>query len=129
MLFFDGVLGLVMVGVWIFCFFDVLLTPNQQVRNVPKLAWVFIVLLLPEVGSIAWLVLGRPWNAARTAASADRPKAAPGFGQLTRPNRRVPTNPDDDEEFLASLRKRTEEQRRSAREAQQRDQGDTPEPV
>jgi hypothetical protein len=76
---------------------------------------VFIVLLLPEIGSIAWLVLGRPWNAAATAASAGRPKAAPGFGQLSRPNRRVPTNPDDDEEFLASLRKRTEEQRRSCR--------------
>jgi hypothetical protein len=31
-----------------------------------------------------------------------------------------PSNPDDDEEFLASLRARAEEQRRRAREAQQR---------
>ena len=42
----------------------------------------------------------------------------------TRPTRRVPTNPDDDEEFLAGLRLRAEEQRRRAREQGERDARD-----
>ena len=58
MLLFDGFGGLLVLGVWIFCFIDVLMTPEQACRNLPKLAWVFLVLLLPTFGSIAWLVAG-----------------------------------------------------------------------
>lgn len=114
MLFFDGFAGLVVVALWVFCFIDVLLTPDTAVRNLPKLAWVFIVLLLPTIGSIAWLVAGRPWD--RTAM-AKKSGAAGRFPGYDRPNRFVPANPDDDEEFLAGLRERAEEQRRRAREA------------
>jgi hypothetical protein len=89
----------------------VLLTPESGCRNLPKLAWVFLVLLLPLVGSIAWLVAGRQWD--RTAA-AQRPSSR--VRATSGPTRRVPTNPDDDEEFLAGLKLRAEEQRRRARE-------------
>ena len=107
MLYFDGFAGLVVLAVWIFCFIDVLLTPETAVRSLPKLAWIFIVLLFPLIGSIAWLVAGRPWDRTTIGTVAgSRPRGA--F---------VPTNPDDDEEFLASLRQRAEEQRRRAREA------------
>ena len=54
--------GLLVLGLWIFCFIDVLMTPETACRNLPKLAWVFIVLLVPFLGSIGWLVAGRPWN-------------------------------------------------------------------
>lgn len=114
MLYFDGFAGLIVIALWVFCFIDVLLTPDTAVRNLPKLAWVFIVLLLPTIGSIAWLVAGRPWD--RTAA-AQKSRAAGRYPEYDRPNRFVPSNPDDDEEFLAGLRKRAEEQRRRAREA------------
>ena len=116
---FDGVGGLVFLGLWIFCFIDVLTTPEKACRNLPKLAWVFIVLLLPLVGPIAWLVAGHPWD--RTQLPAKRP------AERTDQARRVPANPDDDEEFLAGLRERAEEQRRRAREAQRRD--DEPPPA
>ena len=87
-------------------------------RNLPKLLWLFIVVLLPDVGSIAWLVAGHNWNARAsnlpykgTAGSGtDRPRSS--FGA---PARARATNPDDDEEFLAGLRARAEEQRRQAR--------------
>lgn len=116
MLLFDGVGGLVFLGVWIFCFIDVITTPETACRNLPKLAWVFIVLLLPLVGTIAWLVAGHPWD--RTRLPAQRAGARPNQPQ------RVATNPDDDEEFLAGLRLRAEEQRRRAREQAERDSRD-----
>jgi hypothetical protein len=119
-LFFDGALGLIAVGVWIFCIIDVITTPEGDVRNLPKMAWLFIVIILSDIGSIAWLVAGRNWNkqpVQKLSRSTARPRRA--------------TNPDDDEEFLASLRARAEEQRRRAREAEQKDesQGGGPDPV
>jgi hypothetical protein len=118
MLYFDGIGGLILVGLWIGCFIDVLLTPESACRNLPKLAWVFIVLLLPEIGSIGWLVAGHPWVRAGVPGSPNQRNGgvASRFPEYDRPNRRAATSPDDDEEFLASLRKRAEEQRRRAQE-------------
>jgi len=123
MLLFDGVGGLIVLGVWIFCFIDVLLTPPELCRNLPKVAWVLLVLIFDILGSIAWLVAGRPWNRAAVGASPRSTHVDSRYPEYDRPNRYRPTNPDDDEEFLAGLRKRAEEQRRRARE-QSREQGE-----
>jgi|1186.fasta_scaffold10923_3 hypothetical protein len=112
MLFFDGALALVAFAVWIFCLIDVITTPEGQCRNLPKLVWLLLVIVLADVGSIAWLLAGRNWN----SRLADIPDKA---GRGRRPSAGA-TNPDDDEEFLAELRVRAEEQRRRARDAQQR---------
>jgi len=121
MLFADGAVFFIFLALWVGCFIDVLLTPDGAQRNLPKLAWVFIVLLVPDLGSIAWLVAGHPWQ-----NSGARPRstgAASRFPEYDRPGRYVPSNPDDDEEFLAGLRKRAEDQRRRARE---QSTGETP---
>ncbi|MDQ2749632.1 MAG: PLD nuclease N-terminal domain-containing protein [Pseudonocardiales bacterium] len=118
MLLFDGALGLIFLGVWIFCIIDVITTPEGQCRNLPKIAWLFIVILLVDIGSLAWLVGGRAWNGESRRPLAGAP-AAPG-------RRPKATNPDDDEEFLASLRSRAEEQGRQAREAQHKDDPERP---
>jgi hypothetical protein len=102
-LFFDGAVGLVFFGVWVFCIIDVITQPEHEIRNLPKLVWLLIVILLMDVGSIAWLVAGRPWHTTPQALAKPRP---PGRA----------TNPDDDAEFLAQLHARAEEQRRRARE-------------
>jgi hypothetical protein len=119
MLFFGGGFGLIAIAVWIFCVIDTIVTPAEQCRNLPKLAWVFIVLLFLDIGSIAWLVAGRPWTKVPAARSQAR---LHGFGAGPAARRPVATNPDDDEEFLASLRRRTEEQRRRTHD--ERDGGD-----
>lgn len=118
MLFFDGGVALIFFAVWVFCIIDVITTPEDAVRNLPKLVWLFIVILLADVGSIAWLVAGRNWN---TQPADLRYKGNRGR-QDSRRLRMNGTNPDDDEEFLRGLRARAEEQRRRAREAQQRDE-------
>lgn len=117
MVLFDGAFGLLFIGLWIFCIIDVLTTPAQQCRNLPKIVWLLIVVLLMDIGSIAWLVAGRKW--ATTPGSPQR-RPAPGPGPA-----RV-ASPDDDEEFLASLRARTEEQRRRGREQQPGGESDPP---
>ncbi len=133
MVFFGGALGLVMIALWLFCIIDAITTPASSVRNLPKLAWVMIVILLVDIGSVAWLVAGRNWNerlsdrvqalsdqTGRTPSRAARPSAA----RRTRP---VATNPDDDEEFIAGLRARAEEQRRRAqRSTEPQDTTDDP---
>ncbi|HZZ96119.1 MAG TPA: PLD nuclease N-terminal domain-containing protein [Jatrophihabitantaceae bacterium] len=126
MLYFDGIGGLILAGLWIGCFIDVVLTPETACRNLPKLAWVFIVLLFSFVGSIAWLVAGRPWDRTGVPSNSNQRNrgAASRFPEYDRPNRSPATNPDDDEEFLASLRKRAEEQRRRAREQPGEGRGD-----
>ena len=110
MLFFDGAAALAMLGLWIFCLIDVITTPEKQCRNLPKVAWILIVLFLAEIGSIVWLVAGRSWEARQQRPTWSQPS------RRSRPSR--PPNPDDDEEFLAGLRARAEEQRRRARDEQ-----------
>jgi len=121
MLFADGAVFFIFLLLWVGCFIDVLLTPDGAQRNLPKLAWVFIVLLVPDLGSIAWLVAGHPWQ--NTGPRSKPTGAASRFPEYDRPGRYVPSNPDDDEEFLAGLRKRAEEQRRRARD---QSAGETP---
>ena len=119
MLVMDGLGGLVLLALWIFAFIDVLLTPETACRNLPKLVWIFVVLLIPLIGPIAWLVAGRPWT--RAGVPAQRVGAPQARAAGARQERRAPMNPDDDEEFLASLRLRAEEQRR----AREQDKPDT----
>lgn len=90
----------------IFCVIDAIQTRDDRVRNLPKIAWIILILLFPLVGSIAWLVAGRPKREPRQTW------APPGFPEYDRPGRAASTNPDDDAEFLRKVRERAEEQRR-----------------
>ena len=111
MIFADGTLALVMLALWIFCIIDVITTAESDMRNLPKMAWLFIVLILPDIGSIAWLVAGRNWQGG-PASSYRSATAARTYPEYDRPGRAVPANPDDDEAFLKQVRERAEAQRR-----------------
>jgi hypothetical protein len=108
MIAFDGVFGVVMLGLWLFCILDVITTDQSRIRNLPKLAWLFIVILIPDIGSIAWLIAGHTWEP-RAAAPT---RAQSRFPEYDRPGRHIAANPDDDEAFLRQVRARAEEQRR-----------------
>ena len=60
MLFGGGVLALVELLLLVYCVLDVITTPADEVRNLPKLLWLVLVIVLPLVGGTAWLVAGRP---------------------------------------------------------------------
>ena len=119
MIFADGTLALVMLGLWIFCIIDVITTAESDIRNLPKMAWLFIVLILPDVGSIAWLVAGRNWQGRPASYRSATPARA--YPEYDRPGRAVPANADDDEAFLKQVRERAEAQRREYEERRKRE--------
>ncbi|MWA12781.1 PLD nuclease N-terminal domain-containing protein [Streptomyces sp. BA2] len=88
---------LLVLAVWIYAFIDVLNTPEKEIRHLPKVVWVIIVLLFGEVllGPIAWFVTGKV-------------RKTPAAGGVTRPGRGGRGGqwvaPDDNPEFLKSLR-------------------------
>lgn len=88
----------------VYCLIDCIQTDSVLVRNLSKTTWVFVIILVPVAGAVAWLVAGRPerraagptvpWPATRTA----------GFPEYERPaSARAPRGPDDDAAFLAGL--------------------------
>ncbi|MFC7448536.1 PLD nuclease N-terminal domain-containing protein [Rhodococcus daqingensis] len=104
--------GLVMLALWIFCIVDVLTAEDHAVRHLPRIGWILIVLLIPTVGSLLWLILGRPQGPMRPQ-SRTHPSA---YSEYDRPGRQIPQNPEDDEAFLRQCRERAEEQRRIAKQ-------------
>ncbi len=123
MLYLDEILGLAVLALYVFCIVDVIMTPDGACRNVPKLLWLFIVIVLPTIGSVVWLVAGRP----RTASMADSGRHAgagpQGFPEYERPGRAPADSPDDDAEFLRQCRERAQEQRRRYQQRHRDDQG------
>lgn len=113
MFYMDGVFGLAVLALWIFCLIDVVTTDESLCRNLPKGGWLLIVLFLPAIGSIVWLVAGRPQAAANLPYRGNQGNSFPAY---ERPGRFTSTSPDDDEDFLRKCRERAEEQRRAYRE-------------
>ena len=102
MIFGEGILGIALLFLWIFCIFDVIASEATIVRNLPKLVWLLIVIIVPDVGSIAWLILGRPRGAAFS------PGATWSRQQAPRRSAPGPVGPEDSPHFLKSI----DEQRR-----------------
>ena len=75
------ILALVATVFWVFTIVDCAAQPATRHRGVSKPVWILIVVLLPVLGGILWLVVGR------TRASAVR----------------APRAPDDDPEFLGRI--------------------------
>ena len=124
MLYFDGVVGLALVALWVFCLFDVITTDESLCRNMPKTAWILVVLLLADIGAVVWLVAGRPWPSTSGTANlpyrGNRGPISSAYPEYDRPGRFAAPDTADDEEFLRQVRERAEEQRRRYREEKKR---------
>ncbi len=112
-LYFGGFFGLITFGLWLFCLVDVITSDDGDIRHLPKVTWLLIVLFFPLVGSIAWLAAGRPPRAHSRPRAYER--NTPAYPEYDRPGRFAAPDPAADEEFLRRCRERAEEQRRKAR--------------
>lgn len=65
-------------ALWLFALVDCITTPGPLCRNLPKLLWVVIVVLLSTVGAVLWLVAGRP-----------RRRVRPGPADYAQPRRPI----------------------------------------
>jgi hypothetical protein len=94
-----GLLAVVELALLVYCLIECVQTPSAQVRNLPKLGWVLLILFFPLVGGIAWLFAGRP---ARAPSSTTPPAGRRGpRGGPPQPG--PPRGPDDDPDFLRGL--------------------------
>ncbi len=87
-----GLIGFLLIALWLYCIFDVISTEEFLVRSLPKMVWLLIVIMLPDIGSVAWLALGRP------AFAGWRPGDTAG-----RPTRRV-VGPEDRADFSTTAK-------------------------
>jgi hypothetical protein len=93
---------------FVFALVDCIQTDESLVRNLPKAAWILLIVLVPLVGSIAWLAAGRPTADQRGQGRrqvAWPATATSGFPEYERPGQtgRRTFAPDDDPEFLRTL--------------------------
>jgi hypothetical protein len=95
------------LAILVIALIDCLSVEEYEIRALPRIAWVFLILLFSPIGGIAWFVAGRPLRSAAPRQEVWAP--GNGFPEHSRPRRDVA--PDDDPAFLNSLaRTRREEE-------------------
>lgn len=80
---------LAVLALTVYALVDCVRTEDDDVKGLPKIVWVLLIVLAAPVAPLAWLVAGRERLPHRS------------------PARRGPVAPDDDPEFLRSLSERT----------------------
>jgi hypothetical protein len=58
-----------MFAVSLIALVDIVSRDDSQVRGLPKLVWVLLVVFVPLLGSALWFIVGHDWSAARAAGS------------------------------------------------------------
>ena len=77
--------AIITLALMIFSIIDCSRTAESSIRSLPKWAWLIIIIFVPAIGSIAWIIAGRP----------------KGNGRGQRKGKIVP--PDDNPDFLGKL--------------------------
>ncbi|MFF6908828.1 PLD nuclease N-terminal domain-containing protein [Streptomyces sp. NPDC012389] len=107
------------LALMIYAFIDCLNTSEEDTKHLPKIAWVFIILLFWVVGSIGWLFAGKVRHGA--AGGAGLSPWQPGRRQQW-------IAPDDNPDFLKSLKDDKDAERAAAEEEERgrREGGSSP---
>ena len=67
----EGLAAVALFLFWIWALLDCIATDSSMCRNLPKPVWIILVLILPDIGALAWLLLGRPEKASWRPGSTD----------------------------------------------------------
>ena len=105
---FSVLLLLLMIGALV----DIITRPDGQIRFLPKLVWILIVIVIPLVGSILWFAIGREYP-----RSAPRPRASATFARDAPQSFSAPASPSgkSTEQQLAELEREIEYFKQQAR--------------
>lgn len=107
-----GIIAVLSIALTVFALADCVQTEDEKVRGLPKWAWIVLIVVIPWVGPITWLFVGRE----RTFGGGPR-------GDGGQPRRKGPLAPDEDPDFLRRLDEDIRRERRERREHGQ-DDGD-----
>jgi hypothetical protein len=91
-------LAVAVLAIFVYGLVDVIRTDGRQARGISKPAWIIVMIILPVLGAVLWLLIGRP-------------RGTPPVRQ----NYSHPTSPDDDPDFLRNLELRRRNQVEAAR--------------
>jgi len=121
---------LFMMGFWLYCLTDAILTPASEFPGMPKPTWIVVITVTFVGGAIAWLVIRQParsssaplapmprWDRDRldglgddyfqtgrwTDADDAVARHPAGRARAAGTGRAAPRGPDDDPEFLRAL--------------------------
>lgn len=110
----DGIVALALLMFWIWALLDCIATDSALCRNLPKFGWIVLVLILPDIGALAWLLLGRPERANWRPGSTDyaKPRRPVGLEDSPRYDA-APTISDRRSEELNRELERWEREQRS----------------
>jgi hypothetical protein len=109
----------------VYCVLDIARTPRDRFVALPKPLWFFVVLFLPILGSVMWLIVGRPevsgspsggsgGSGSGRGASPRGGTGPAGGSRAPRPD--PPRGPEDDPEFLRAIEERLRRDRREGRD-------------
>ncbi len=91
-------LAVAVLALYIYALLDLLRAPGEAVRVIPKWLWALVIVLIPVLGPLCYVLLGRPRVDNPPSGGGD---GGPGGGGGRGP--RGPIAPDDDPEFLRRL--------------------------
>jgi Phospholipase_D-nuclease N-terminal len=91
-------LAVAVLVIFVYGLVDVIRTDGRLTRGISKPAWIVVMIVLPVLGAILWLLIGRP----RGSSPQQQ-------------NHRHPTAPDDDPDFLRNLEIRRRNEAEAAR--------------
>jgi hypothetical protein len=123
MLLAGALFALFMMGFWLYCLTDAILTPPGECRGLPKPAWIAVITVTFIGGAVAWLIVREPvcspasslapaprledpgvhyFRSGRWTAADDAVARHPA-GRARPSALAAPRGPDDDPEFLRAL--------------------------
>lgn len=123
------ILGILYVAFVVYTLVDVIQSDDEERHGLPKGLWVAAIILLPLIGSIAWVVLVHLARRKKGRASAARWERAAQDKPAPAPADEPPMGPDDDPEYIwlleqARRKREREERERERREGTQQDDND-----
>ncbi|WEK60414.1 MAG: PLD nuclease N-terminal domain-containing protein [Candidatus Microbacterium colombiense] len=100
--------SLLVIALMIGALIDIITRDDSQVKHLPKMVWIIIVILLPLVGSLLWFGLGREYGS--EGISIPRMRRAPRSVQ-TEVRPAPPVDARTTEQQIADLDREIEEWR------------------
>lgn len=120
------VLSLLTIVLMIFALITVITSRDDQVKFLPKMAWIIIVILLPLIGSVLWFTIGREYDGGGISLPRRQPRQAPRAQTQTWAPPTEPIDTRTTEQQIADLDREIEEWRlREEIERRKQERGET----
>ncbi|CAN5318180.1 hypothetical protein BH10ACT7_BH10ACT7_14450 [soil metagenome] len=70
------VISVVTLGLMIFALVDVITSEEWQIKHLPKIFWILLIIFLPLAGSVIWLIAGKDRGTSTDRGSFGDPRRA-----------------------------------------------------